>query len=305
MVIPLSDTLFLPDAICGFSECAAQATRLAAALRVPYAPVDIHAFPDGESRVRVKAPGRHVALYRTLDHPNAKLIEVILAASALRDQGAARLTLIAPYLPYMRQDIAFHPGEAVSQKAIGQMLSGAFDRFVAVDPHLHRTSNLSVVFGGKPSLALTGASAIVAHLMTLKPAPETVVIGPDEESETLTRAVALPLGLNWTLAKKERHGDRDVRIAIPPDVDVAGRPVIIVDDVISSGATITTIARIIRDKGSRSIDVYATHALCDDQAMEAMADAGVDRLISCDGVPHRSNGISLTDVIVSGLRISP
>ena len=71
-----------------------------------------------------------------------KLVALLLAVEALRRNGAKRLVLVAPYLCYMRQDIAFQPGEAISQKAIGGLLAGLVDRVITVDAHLHRTPDI-------------------------------------------------------------------------------------------------------------------------------------------------------------------
>ena len=102
-------------ALFAFAETGAQAARLADALGVACHEISVHRFPDGESLVRVEPSPRTALLYRSLDDANAKLVEILLAASALRANGAARVMLIAPYLGYMRQDRAFHRGEAVSQ----------------------------------------------------------------------------------------------------------------------------------------------------------------------------------------------
>ena len=91
----------------GFGECRIAAARLADALGIGCSIVSVHPFPDGESLVTVTDVGATAYLYRSLDGPNAKLVEVMLAASALRDSGAARVVLVAPYLAYMRQDRAF------------------------------------------------------------------------------------------------------------------------------------------------------------------------------------------------------
>ncbi len=105
----------------------------------PLSEIVIHHFPDGESPVRVPPPAETAIIYCTLDHPNEKLIELGLAASALKNLGARRLVLVAPYLGYMRQDKAFHEGEAVAQRFVGALLAQWFDRIVTVEPHLHRT----------------------------------------------------------------------------------------------------------------------------------------------------------------------
>ena len=86
-----------------------------------YTAVRVHRFPDGESLVRVAPPTRHAILVRSLHEPNAKLVEVLLAADALRRAGARRVTLVSPYLPYMRQDAVFAPGEPISQRVIGRL----------------------------------------------------------------------------------------------------------------------------------------------------------------------------------------
>ena len=78
-------------------------------------------FPDDELRLRLplaegEAIAEQLVLYRGLDHPNEKLVELLLVAGEARRLGAKRLILVTPYLAYMRQDIAFNPGEVVSQQ---------------------------------------------------------------------------------------------------------------------------------------------------------------------------------------------
>lgn len=293
--------VWLPDAVFGFTDGEAQGRALAQQLNVPYETVDVHYFPDAECKVRIKGRAKRPAVYRSLHHPNPKLVELVLSASLLREDGAKEIALIAPYLPYMRQDIAFRPGEAVSQKIIGKLLAGYFDRFVAVDPHLHRTPRLNDVFVGKPSLTLTGAPAIAAHLKERQVPADSIVMGPDEESAPLTKAVADGAGLAWAVCTKVRRGDRDVSIALPADVNFKRHSVVIVDDVISTGTTIAQLSTLVREAGAKSVDVYATHALFDDRVHEMLTRAHVRKVVSCDGVPHASNGMSIVDLIVTGL----
>jgi ribose-phosphate pyrophosphokinase len=152
---------WMPEVLLGFPEGRFHARELAAALGATYADVEIHVFPDGESRVRIADAdairGKRAAFYRSLDYPNTKIIELVLAASVLG--AAAAPILIAPYLSYMRQDKAFSPGEAVSQAAIGGLLAAHFSRFVSFDPHLHRTPDLKTVFAGQPARALSAADS--------------------------------------------------------------------------------------------------------------------------------------------------
>ena len=103
------------------------AAQLAARLGLPFHEIAIHAFPDGEMRVTAGPAASATIIYASLDRPNGKLIALAFAAEALRRGGAKRLVLLAPYLCYMRQDTAFHEGEAISQKVCLLYTSDAAD----------------------------------------------------------------------------------------------------------------------------------------------------------------------------------
>lgn len=297
---------WIPDAVYSFPDSWSNAHAVAQRCGAVSGECEVHRFPDGETAVTV-APseplaGRVVAIYRSLDNPNAKLVEVMLAASALRALGAAKLILIAPYLPYMRQDRAFKPGQAVSQLTIGGFLADIFDGFVTIQPHLHRTKSLSAVFGGKPAFDLRAGSAIAGYMRSIADSCR-VIVGPDEESEELVRDVVDSLGVSWFVASKVRHGDNEVEIKLPRDLEISGHPIAIVDDIVSSGGTIATLARALKRAGAGDITVYAVHALFDHRAVYWMRRAGVSKIRSLSTVPHTSNAISVVDLICAGLGV--
>ena len=289
-------------AVFAFDEQAAQAGRLAQRCGVPVHPVTVRHFPDGESLVTAPAHGARTALLlRSLDDPNAKLVELLLASAALRDGGAERVILIAPYLAYMRQDMAFHPGEAVSQRVIGRLLAQWFDGVVTVDPHLHRIERLDQALPGIPALALSAAPALIAALAEgLDPA--TVLIGPDSESRPWVASIAAPLGLDMLVGEKVRHGDRAVTLEIPGIERVAGRPALLVDDVISSGTTLIACAQLLRAAGASGIEAVATHALASPADMARMADAGITRIRATDATTHPAATIPLAGVLAEAIR---
>ena len=287
--------------VYGFPESADGARRLAEALNVSCHIAELHRFPDGESLVRLPEPVERAVVYRSLDRPNDKLVELTLAASVLRRHGATELCLVAPYMAYMRQDAVFRPGEPVSQAVVGDWLGRLFDRFVCVEPHLHRTHTLDEVFVGRPSVCLSGAGAIAERLRAEGMAPDTVIVGPDEEAAPLVEAVAGPLGLTPLGGRKERRGDRDVTVTLPAGAPLAGRPVVIVDDVISSGETIFSCARAARAAGAASIRVFGVHALFDAAVGARFEAEGLGTPLSCDGVPHPSNALPLARLIADAL----
>lgn len=288
--------------VYGFPETARQAGELAHALGVPCHIAELHRFPDGESLVRLPEAMDIAIVHRSLDQPNDKLVELTLAASVLRRQGAQRLCLVAPYMAYMRQDMVFKPGEPVSQTVIGDWLGRCFDGFVCVEPHLHRTPTLESVFVGRPSVALSGAGPIVERLRGDGVPADTVIIGPDEESAPLVEAIAGPLGLTGLVGRKERRGDRDVTVALPADSPLAGRPAVIVDDVISSGETIFSCGRAARALGAASLRVFGVHALFTDRVADRFVAEGFGAPLSCDGVPHSSNALPLAPLLAGAVR---
>ena len=286
--------------VVGFEDYASQGRSLAAALGAPLEWAQLRRFPDGESLLRLPAGlAGQVVFCRSLDQPNDKLVELMLAARTARDLGATHLTLVAPYLCYMRQDAAFHPGEAVSQTIVGEFLSGLFERVVTVDPHLHRTASLAAAVPAASSITLSAAPLIGAYLA--RRLPGAFVLGPDSESAQWARAVAAPGGLAHAVCEKTRRGDREVEIRMPA-VDLAGRQVVLVDDVASTGRTLSSAARQALARGAASVDVFVTHAILGGDAAAELRVAGVREVWSTDSVTHASNVLPLAGMIAAALR---
>jgi ribose-phosphate pyrophosphokinase len=286
-------------AVFCFPETAPQATRLAAELGIACNEIAVHRFPDGESLVRVEPSPPTALLYRSLDDPNAKLVELLLAASALRENGAARVILIAPYLAYMRQDVAFHAGEAVSQRVIGRLLAQHFDGLLTVDPHLHRTHALAQLMPGIEAVAITAAPMLSAAIERVD---RPLLVGPDAESRQWVEAIARPLGLDVLIGDKHRNGDRDVAIRFPDIGRAAGRSVVLVDDVISSGRTIAEAARQLTQAGAARTEALASHCLASTRELERLRAESVACVRATDTVPGPAAVIPTASLIAAEIR---
>jgi ribose-phosphate pyrophosphokinase len=283
-----------------FDDEAALAGRLAEAARLPAAPIARHRFPDGEIKLALPTglPGR-IVLLRGLDHPNEKLVELLLAARTARELGARELVLVAPYLAYMRQDMAFAPGEAVSQRVIGRWLAELFDAVLTVDPHLHRIAALADAVPARRAVALSAAPLLGA--LAGRERPGALLIGPDEEASQWVEAAAHAAGADWAVCRKRRRGDREVEIALP-SLAVQGRAVVLIDDVASTGRTLAQATRALLRAGAQQVAVAVTHALFVGDALHALRAAGAEGIWSTDAIAHPTNRVSVVPLLADALR---
>lgn len=283
----------------GFAEDVGPVGRLAARLDVPDVLIDLHEFPDGEVLPTVPTrKGGTVIFYRSLHHMNHRILPLLLAADAYRRAGASRVVLVAPYLGYLRQDAVFRPGQSLSRDVVGRLIGGGFDRVVTVQAHLHRTSSLAQVLGVRgDSLNVSGALAEVASDGTHR-----LVVGPDVESTPWAREAADRLHGDWLTFEKQRLGDRTVVLTLPSPEKVAGRAVLLLDDVCSSGGTLIQAIAQLRDAGAASVDVALAHALFDAAVERRLRQAGARRIVSSDSVPHPTNALELAGTLASALK---
>ena len=275
----------------------AHATATAAGLSL--AVIERHRFPDGELRLRLpEALPPRVVVWRGLHQPNEKIVELLLAAPTARQLGAKHLTLVAPYLAYMRQDIAFNPGEVVSQRVLGACLATLFDAVITVDPHLHRVATLEEAVPVKDAVVLSGAPLLADFIASRR--KDVLLIGPDEESQQWVAQAAQRHGWQSGVCRKTRHGDRHVDIELP-DLPITGRAVVLMDDVASSGHTVAQAARLLNAAGAASVDVAVTHALFAAGSVQLIREAGASQIWSTDAIPHASNAVSIAPAVAAAL----
>jgi ribose-phosphate pyrophosphokinase len=286
--------------ILAFPDYLSQAQRLAVRLDVPLIKAVLHHFPDGESLVRLPPSlPEHLIVCRSLNQPNDKLIELLLCATTARELGVTRLTLVAPYLSYMRQDIANRPGEAVSQRIIGKLLAELFDDVLTVDPHLHRISSLTQAIPIKNAISLTAADEIGFFLK--QQFEQALLLGPDSESEQWVAAIAGNIGFDYAIADKNRLGDKQVEMTLP-DKDYRNKPVIIIDDMASTGRTLAKACGLLQASGCLDIYAVVTHALFCGDAYAYILNAGVKTVWSTDSIDHPISCIKLDVLLADAIK---
>lgn len=277
------------------------ADAVAAHLGSEIVPLEFRHFPDDEIYLRVKGlvAGKTAIVACGLDRPNDKAVGLYLLASTLRDLGVKRIVLAAPYISYMRQDQSFHDGEGVSARHFSRFLSGIVDGLVTVDPHLHRIHDLGQIYS-IPSRVVAAAPAVSAWIGRNVEAP--VLIGPDSESEQWVSQVAAGAKCPFVVLEKIRRGDRQVEVSLPDIEKLRGKTPVLVDDIISTARTMIAATQHVVSAGLSQPLCIGVHAIFAGSAYENLLGSGVARVITCNTVPHPTNGIDVYPSLAEGVR---
>ena len=277
------------------------AADLAVHLQAPVGRVEARHFPDGESYLRLHddLSGKDVVVVASLRDPDPQALRLWYLAQTARELGASRVGIVTPYLPYMRQDKRFQPGEAVTSVTFARFLSQAFDWMVTVDPHLHRRASLAEVYS-IPAENVASAPAIARWVTANFTQP--VIVGPDSESEQWASDVAGRVGCPFIVLAKRRLGDRSVEISVPQVETHAGRRPVLIDDIISSARTMAVAVRQVRSVFEIAPVCVGVHAVFAPDAMQLLEDAGAASVVTCNTLPHPSNGIDVMGEVAHAVR---
>lgn len=276
------------------------AARLASQDGLDLGRLEMHRFPDGESLIRLLSDvtGREVALVCTLANPDSQVLPLLFAAAACRDLGCSRVTLVAPYLAYMRQDKQFRQGEAVTSRSFARIISAHFDQLITVDPHLHRFASLSELYN-VTSCVVPSAPEIAGWVA--RNVTNAVIVGPDEESEQWVTEIAERCGAPFFVMAKTRRGDRDVDVIMPEIARFMGRQPVLVDDIASTGRTLVLAAERLTAAGLMKPFCVVVHAIFAEDAFPRLLSV-TSQILSTDAVPHESNRISVAASVASAIR---
>lgn len=261
--------------------------------------LELRQFPDGETYVRIisDVDRKDVYIVCTLARPDAWFLPLTFAAAAIFGLGARRVQLIAPYLAYMRQDLIFHPGEALTSRLFAQQLQQHFDGLITVDPHLHRHASLEEIYDIPTKVVHAGP--LLANWIANNVA-QPVIIGPDAESAQWVEGIAREAAAPWTLFNKERRGDRDIQMTAVDFRHLGGRTPVLVDDIVSSGATMRSALRILAARGFPPAYCLAVHGLCGRRTATTLKDRSAGFLTS-NSVPNNDAAFDVAPLIADEL----
>lgn len=269
---------------------------LVSALRADTGSLSIRHFPDGETYVRcnTRCDGQDVIVAANLFQPNPTLLPLIYSVHAVRDQGARRVVLASPYLPYMRQDARFQPGEVITSRIFARLISGELDGLVTVDPHLHRYAELGEIYS-IPTCLGHAAPALASWVRDNVEKP--VIIGPDAESEQWVSEVATQANAPFLVLNKKRRGDREVEISVPHLEAWETRTPVLVDDIISTARTMIETVAHLGNAGYPPPVCVGVHPIFAGDAYESLKHAGAERVVTCNTINHPSNAIDINNIV--------
>jgi len=270
----------------GGSSSRPLAFKIAKELNVEFVGTETRKFPDGEKYVRIlgDVSGKNVVVVQSMYHrPDEYLMEYFLIVDALKDLGAKKVIGVIPYFAYARQDQRFKPGEAI-------------------DVHRHRVEEAEFSKLAKiPVFYLTAMPELAKYAVKHFNLDNPVVIGPDAEAEFWAKIAAETIGAEYDYLEKQRISDREVVIK-PKKLNVKGREVLIVDDIVSTGGTMVRAIDIIKKGGAKRVISACTHPVLVEDALTKILLAGAEALIGTDTIPSPVSFVSVAPIIARSLR---
>lgn len=254
-------------------------------------------FPDGEMYLRIggRLEGEDVVLVQST-RSDEDLLELFLLEDAVREAGARHLFVVVPYFGYARQDRPFFPGEPISARALCRHVELEADAVVTVD--LHASTTLKDFT--KPAYEASGINAIARML---RERPVDLLVSPDRGGIERVRRMAEKLEKPWIGLEKKRIDSEHVELSLPPQLPIrlAGKHVVILDDVISTGGTIVEAARLLRNERVGAITAACTHGLFLRDAFERIK-AVTDEVFTTDTLDSPAEKASVAPDIGQILR---
>ena len=279
------------------------ATRLAKELALSLTPVMRGHFPDGETYIQIKfsselchAHKKVILIGSTLT--NDDIIELLLLIDACEEK---EIILVLPYMGYARQDQRFNQGESISARAIAQALGARVAQVITVNIHKETVLPHFVV----PARNISLAAEIAAHIKTvISLETKPLLLAPDKGALGLVQDIAMRCNYEYDYLSKRRISGEEVVIE-SKSVPVAGRELVIIDDIISTGGTLVTSAQMLIAQGAPLVHAICVHGVFIQGAYARLKQCGIEYLCSSDTIESAGSGYSAAPAIAQAIREIP
>lgn len=264
----------------------ALADAVAKELGTELVPAETRTFANGEIYARYGNSVRGCDAFVMQSHSapiNEWLMEQLIMVDALKRASAKRITVVAPFYPYARQDKKGRGREPISARLIADLFKAAgADRIMSVDLH---AAQIQGFFDG-PVDHLFAMPVLLEHFQKLLDHESLTVVSPDMGRVRVADIWSDKLGAPLAIIHKRRDPKVPNQVSVHEIVgDVEGRVCLLVDDLIDTGRTIAKAAQALKDSGATRVVVAATHAVFSDPAVEVLQSDFIDQVVVTDTLP--------------------
>lgn len=252
-------------------------------LNVPLGRVKCFNFSDGEIFCQLQENVRGADTYvvqPTCTPVNENLMELLIMLDAIKRSSASRVTAVMPYYGYARQDKKDAPRVPITAKLVADLLSQAgADRILTLDLH---AAQIQAYFD-MPVDHLFAAPVLLDAIRKLD-VPDLVIVSPDAGGVERARAIAKRLNAGLAIVDKRRTAPNEANV-MHVIGDVAGRPVLILDDIIDTAGTLTHTVNALIEKGASRVFAAAVHGVLSGPALERLQEAPIERVLITNTTP--------------------
>ncbi len=263
------------------------AKRIAEALDVPMAKATFKRFPDGEIYVRIEDVDEDAIVVQSITS-NDDLVALMLMLDALE---GVDVTAVIPYMGYARQDKKFNEGESISIRAVARLIESYAREVVTVNIH---SKDAAEHF---KKLKEVDAMPLIGEYYSGR---DVVMVSPDLGSYERVKVCAKHAGCDFDYLEKRRIDAENVEIK-PKSLDVEGKNVVIVDDIISTGGTMVEATKMLLKAGAKSVECACVHAVLAGNALNKLYSAGVKEVVATDTIEKGVSVISVAKAIAKVL----
>ena len=285
-----------------FPECESFSKRLGNYLNLPVYTFETKIFPDGESYVRYPIDVRNediIIVQNPYPDQDRKLQQLYLAIDAAHDLGADKVIIVLPYFAYSRQDRRFRDGEAISLKTILKIFK-KLNVYAVLTVDIHKPQ--AFTYEDLKCINIEPFSKYAEYIRNTIGIENLVLLSPDVGSLWRVERVGKLLNIEFDYLEKFRDRITGEITVKPKSLNVEGKNVIIIDDMIATGGTIVEASKILKKQGVKKIYTIATHCLLLGNADQKILNAGVEDVICSDTIECRYTKISTIELIGEELR---